>query len=381
MSSKVFVYNQSMGLKKSLKGMYLIRLLIPCLSILLVTSCKTDKKMNIPKFKWEESKTTAPGYPMEVYRGGLKGADGSFRSLYGGISTGKHGWGSVGGGWGSAIQSLPNGLHVKWVSFAEDCVYEIDTPINYDKILALFKKGYRIPLSNFRPPLKSNFNVINVGFAPGGVVFIWAKGIGRQIEIGRYQGHKITVPQAEIDQLDHSDKIMFTKERRESIMKEKNIIPLEIQKANKNKPIPFGYWDSIRKRYTWKIQLELPSHIKDKRIRNFFFNGEKEFLFGKEQMERFQIEEILRGDESRERAIPRRIILDWVDKDNVLTGCSMVFNEKEIFKAFQEVFNNTNEGEAIINIRVNEIETNAAVQIIGNGKKVWLPSTKIKVVK
>ena len=379
MSSKVFVYNQSMGLKKSLKGMYLIRLLIPCLSILLVTSCKTDKKMNIPKFKWEESKTTAPGYPMEVYRGGLKGADGSFRSLYGGISTGKHGWGSVGGGWGSAIQSLPNGLHVKWVSFAEDCVYEIDTPINYDKILALFKKGYCIPLSNFRPPLKYNFDVINVGFAPGGVVFIWAEGAGRQIEIGRYQGHKITVPQAEIDQLDHSDKIMFTKERRESIMKEKNIIPLEIQKANKNKPIPFGYWDSIRKRYTWKIQLELPKTLKSTEASIFYYNGEMEVLFGQAQTERFEIEDNLKLENLQERSVPEVISIDWIDTSNTIKVINIKFNKEEIFKAFETIFKDPTEQDVAIQIRVNEIETNAAVQVIGNAKKVWLPSTIVKV--
>jgi len=362
-----------------LKDTYLIRLLIPCLSILLVTSCKTDKKMNIPKFKWEESKTAAPGYPMEVYRGGLKGADGSFRSLYGGISTGKHGWGSVGGGWGSAIQSLPNGLHVKWVSFAEDCVYEIDTSIDYDKILALFKKGYYDPSSGLRPPFKREFKNINTGFAPGGVVMVWVAGAGRRIEIGRYQGHKVIIPQAEIDQLDHSDKIMFTKTRRESIMKEVNIIPQHIQDANKDKPIPFGYWDSIRKRYRWKIHLELPEGFKDIQAANFYYNGEMEFLFGTANTERYKIEDYLQLSNTQKRAVPRVITIRWFDANNVLKIGNFRFKEQEIFAAFTKVFKDTEEGEAKINIRVNTLGTNAAIQVIGNNKEVWLPSTTVKV--
>ena len=92
-----------------------------------------------------------------------------------------------------------------WVSYAEDCMYEIDTEIDYDKMLKLFNEGYYIPSMNDNPePRKENYKEIIVGMAPGGVVVIWLQGLRRQIEIGRYQEKKTVIPQEEIARLDDS---------------------------------------------------------------------------------------------------------------------------------------------------------------------------------
>ena len=283
----------------------------------------------------------------------------------------------------SGIKCLPNGLHVKWVSFAENCVYEIDTPLDYDRILALFKKGYYDPSTDpSRPePFKREYYKINVGFAPGGVVVVWVNGGSRQIEVGRYQGYKIIISKEEIAKIEPSDQLMFTEEERLRVMSDVRIIPQEVQDAHKGKPIPFGRWDSIRKRYNWKIRLELPSHIIDTEASIFYYNGEMENLFGKFHTDKFEVEDILKMETLCNRAVPDVIRLRWFDSNNVPKTCNMTMNEKEVFQAFKEVFRSNPEGEAVLNIRINEIETNAALWLKGNGKEVWLPNTNVKVYK
>ena len=364
------------------------KLLILLLTLSL-TACKTDNKrniekdnkMDIEKFEWHESKSAAPGYPIEVYRGGLKRPNGGFTSLFGGLTTGKHGWGTVGDGMSKGVKTLPNGLHVKWVSYAEDCVYEIDTPIDYAKLLALFKKGYHAPTNHLKrtEPFKYEYRQINVGFAPGGVVIVWVTDGGRRIEIGRYQGHKIRVSEEEISQLDPPDQLMFNKEHRQRTMKDIRVVPQEIQEAHKGKPIPYGRWDSLRTRYRWKIKLELPTHIKSKEFTIFNYNGEMENLFGEFHLEQFEVEEELKWNSLRNRSVPKKIGLRWFNKAYESGACSIKFSEKEVFKGFEEVFKDTPEGKAQLEIRVNQIETNAAIKLVGNGKEVRLPNTKVKV--
>ncbi|MFH6991397.1 hypothetical protein [Flavobacterium sp. FlaQc-48] len=70
--------------------------------ISLTVSCqnKQEKIMiqeqtNLPKFYWKSNLNCPPGYPVEVYMGGLEG-NGSYGSLDSGTSTGLGGWGDSG---------------------------------------------------------------------------------------------------------------------------------------------------------------------------------------------------------------------------------------------------------------------------------------------
>ncbi|WP_245688935.1 DUF2931 family protein [Riemerella columbipharyngis] len=119
-----------------------------------------------------------------------------------------------------------------WLSYAKDCFYKVDTPIDKDKIFSLFKEGYLWmgANSNIR---HTNYDEITAGFAPGGVVVVWVADATRQVEIRRYQGRKIIIPQEEIDALPQEDKLLFDKENRKEVRQDNSVIPQEVIDANK----------------------------------------------------------------------------------------------------------------------------------------------------
>ena len=191
------------------------------LLLTLTSSCqekKTQKKMQatkIEKFDWQDGSTCPIGYPIEVYRGGFEAEDGTYVSLQAGTDNGEGGWGDPGtGGMSSGIKTVPNRLNVQWVAYAENCVYEINTEVDYDKMVQYFKEGYQdsmVFLNKGGKLEKETYTYIVVGYAPGGAVYIWLAGPGKQVEIGRYQGKKVVIPQAEIDKLDGFEKLMHQK--------------------------------------------------------------------------------------------------------------------------------------------------------------------------
>jgi len=242
-----------------------LKTLTIALLITITSSCQNKKNMTIleqqvelPKFQWEESVNCPPGYPVEIYRGGFDGN--TYVSLNIGTATGISGWGYCGNGMSNGLKPLPSKIDCIWVSYAERCHYKINTEIDYVKLLKLFQEGYQD--SNFffngnGEYKKTTFNHVVAGFAPGGVVVVWASGAGRQVEIGRYKGAKFVVPQAEIDGLDASERLLFSEKEYDRIMNNTRIVPLEVREANAGKPIPYGLWDSYRIRYTWRPVVEV----------------------------------------------------------------------------------------------------------------------------
>ena len=74
--------------------------------------------------------------------------------------------------------------------------------------------------------------------------------------------------------LDSHERLIFSKEDREEVLNSDLTIPKAVREANKNKPIPFGLWDSYRNhQYQWFPVYEIPNgKIGDVRVR--YWNGE-----------------------------------------------------------------------------------------------------------
>lgn len=349
---------------------------------ILNSACQEkNKKMN-EKFKWKETLSCVVGYPVDVYRGGLSSADGGFTSLNLGTHTGIGGWGSPGRSMSNGLKSVPNRLHVVWLSYGEDCFYEVETAIDYEKMVGLFREGFYTPsLDPSRPsPFKKEYNQITVGFAPGGMVVVWLSGSGRSVEIGRYQGHKIEIPQDQIEQLGYPLKNLFNDEYRANTLTNERIVPKEIQEANRGKPIPYGLWDSYRHRYNWRLNFVLPQDGISLDVVVFYYNGEKEILFGESEVVQFPtIPAYLSWNYRGNKALAKELRISWHKKDQTLLVAEIKFTEEEIIKVFKEMYKETPEGEAVLEIRVNELETTASVQLIGNGKELWISDNKIEV--
>lgn len=157
-------------------------------------------------FDWLDGTAAPVGFPIQVYEGGLTSMDGTYTGFPDAITMG--GWGKTNDGMSSGRKPIPKLLHVKWLSFAERCFYEVDVELDYNKMLQFFKEGYYTKIGVLGIQ-KKTYDKITVGFAPGGVVVVWLSGTGRQTDVGRFQGKKITIPQAEIAKLDSDRAYMF----------------------------------------------------------------------------------------------------------------------------------------------------------------------------
>nr|WP_260390317.1 DUF2931 family protein [Ornithobacterium rhinotracheale] len=331
------------------------------------------------KFEYEANTGAPMGYPAEVYKGEfINTNNGSSMSLWGGITAGNRSWGTAtGGGWGHSNHPLPDHLHVIWLSYAEDCFYEVNTPIDKDKILSLFREGYLWmgANGNIRP---DNYDQITAGFAPGGVVVVWVAGATQQVEIGRYQGKKIVIPQKEIQAAKQNPeyKLLFDKENRKEVMQDNSVIPQEVIDVNKNKPIPYGLWDTYRKKYPWRLVFKFrgESVLNSKgAIKNKFLNGEKFELYAKD----FPIEKPFL------QAVPRSFSFSWKAPDGFYYAGYCKFEEETILSAFEEIFSdNSRDITADLVISVNQANTYFIVRLIGsNGKEIVIPTPEIEVFR
>ncbi|UTN02195.1 DUF2931 family protein [Flavobacterium bizetiae] len=351
-----------------------IKLLIFGLLISLTVSCqnKPQNRMledytKLPKFEWVENVCSPLGYPIEVYRGGLEGD--TYASLSQGVTTGE--WGSSGGGTNNGIKPLPSRINCIWISYAENCTYSIDSEIDYERMVKLFKEGY--PDSNRKFGKKqTTFDTVLVGFAPGGIVVIWAMGAGRTVEVGRYKGEKYTVPQAEIDKLDNHKRLLFDATDRKNIMLNTKVIPLEVREAHAGKSIPFGLWDTYRTRYSWRptyVVREEGGQVDEVRIG--CFNGEAENLFDEELVE----------NKYKKRAIPKGLGFGWKDKNGQNYGGHVKFDEQEIFNAFNEFYKDDIKGESELQFSINYANDYVTVLLKQGDKEIRLSKTKVTTYK
>ena len=312
-------------------------------------------------FKWKEGVNAPLGYPVEVYRGGFENGFTSLSGMGGSSNT----WGSQSSGMSSGEKGIPHRIKCIWVAYAEDCEYEIDCDIDYDKMLRLFNEGFWDIIFGFKKE-KDTYNHITVGFAPGGVVVVWLVGGAKQVEVGRYQGKKIKISQAEINSLDSHEKLLFDPADRKETMMDTRDVPLEFR----NKPIPFGLWDTYRQKYSWRPTFSIQREGKiEECYRIEMFNAEVEM----------PIYEVFDENKFQKRAIIKRIVFGWWDKNRQGYGAEVNFDEKEIFEAFDKIYKDNKEGDTEIEFYVNMANTYLSIKLKGNGKEVPILKAKIEV--
>jgi DUF2931 family protein len=223
-------------------------------------------------------------------------------------------------------------------------MYHINTELDYQKMVKLFNEGFQSSVRK-RGKVMTTYNHITIGFAPGGVVVVWLQGGGQKIvEIGRYQGNKVVISPKEIASLDSHERLLFDPADRERTLKNPKIIAPEVQETNKNKPIPYGLWDSYRIKYSWKPTFVFVREGKMFDDVSFtLFNGERETLLDEEFIQ----------NEYQERAIPKVLSFAWWDKNGQGYAGYFLFDEKEIFNAFKELHKKNPEARIDLEIKIN----------------------------
>ena len=332
-----------------------------------------------PEYKWGVAVNTPIGYPIRFYAGRVGGMS-IIGELY--SKTREPDWGNAMGYESRSMEELPQNVDMVWLSYKEDCFYRLKTAIDYEKIAKLFREGFnqRVPNGEVR---HKTYDTIVVGIAPGGVVVLWAgRGYKKITEIGRYQAEKIDLK--EPPGLDSHERLIFSKEDREETLNSDLAIPKAVREANKNKPIPFGLWDSYRNhQYQWFPVYEIPNgKMGDVDYR--YWNGEAgttlytDFAsyMGKEDF--FYLEEPI-----EKRPLFKELVISYKAESGQKYLAEVSFDWEAVVAAYQKVFGE--EADKVIahlDIRINRTNDYLTFQLIGdNGKQTFLEPKELEFYK
>ena len=397
--------------------------LIITLLVLLssLTSCKEKEKENInKKYHWVAYVKPVSGYPIRAYRGVVYGKDGA--SKFGtssnfifendcpfplfSISNGTPGL--FKNAEEGEAKGIPTHLDVSWLSYVEKCQYLLeDQPLDSVKIAELLKdKVYTFSLNeNDTAPKIEEYN-ISVGLAPGGVVFVWLHNYGRVVEVGRYQAKKTKdihfVTKEEADEYyKRTGNVVLdehTIENRDYAIKlgmPKSKILMQYQQCGTSvtEPlvmddifkIPYGLWDSYRKRYLWKMTLITKD--KTKYIHSYYYQGlnlEEEILFGERtwgenQIEKYKIPEKFQYTSLIPRAIPFIIFIKWYGDDGKLYRLWNNFNVAEVMDSFEKAFKGQENEVGNLIIEVNDTKTGANIRLKVGEREIEICNVDLRI--
>ena len=361
-------------------------LLLFTLLILQLLNCKShkykEKTMDEQKYEWGVAVNTPIGYPIRFYAA-MVGSTPISRELYSKLR--EPDWGNAFGYESTSMGELPKSVDMVWLSYKEDCFYRLKTAIDYEKIAKLFREGFnqRVPNGEVR---HKTYDTIVVGIAPGGVVVLWVGyGYLPLTEIGRYQAEKIEiqVPKG----LDGHQMLIFDKEDREKVLASKTMIPEDFREANKNKPIPFGLWDSYRdNQYLWYPTFEIPNG-KMGDVHYQYWNGEGSFFFFTDfivlegQKDVFAPQELYQN--IRKLPLFKEIRFTYKAEDGIKYGGVLQFDWEGTLEAYKKVFEkHSDEVKAHLDIRINRINSYLTVRLMGdNGKEAFIEPKSIRIRK
>ena len=353
---------------------------------LQLASCQNhnsnNKDMNEPEYEWGISVNAPIGYPIHVYAGRV-GPQYITSDLW--CSTEEPDWGSAYVNEGNDPKELPKDIDIVWFSFIENCFYNLQASLDYEKIEKLFKEGFeqRIRYGELR---HTTYDGLVVGLAPGGTVVVWVgKGYSPITEVGRFQASQIYL--TETSDMDSHERLIFDKEYRKSLATAPNIVPLEVQKANEGKPIPYNLWDRYAEtQYRWYPTFEIP----DGKMGDVFFrywNGEANTIFYTDLEPTTEREAILKPKVCQEPIgklpLYKEISINYKAFDGIKYAATITFDWEQSAETYKKVFGeHPEEVTAQLYFRLNRNNTHVTTHLIGsNGKDLIIEPKNISIAE
>ncbi|WP_298826878.1 DUF2931 family protein [uncultured Capnocytophaga sp.] len=353
---------------------------------LQLASCQNhnsnNKDMNEPEYEWGISVNAPIGYPIHVYAGRV-GPQYITSDLW--CSTEEPDWGSAYVNEGNDPKELPKDIDIVWFSFIENCFYNLQASLDYEKIEKLFKEGFeqRIRYGELR---HTTYDGLVVGLAPGGTVVVWVgKGYSPITEVGRFQASQIYL--TETSDMDSHELLIFDKEYRKSLATAPNIVPLEVQKANEGKPIPYNLWDRYAEtQYRWYPTFEIP----DGKMGDVFFqywNGEANTIFYTDLEPTTERETILKPKVCQEPIgklpLYKEISINYKAFDGIKYAATITFDWEQSGETYKKVFGeHPEEVTAQLYFRLNRNNTHVTTRLIGsNGKDLIIEPKNISIAE
>ena len=303
-----------------------------------ISACQEKMK----KYEWIPTECAPKNYPVQIYKGIFYyGTDKKVNVPDGRVVN--YGWGENGSInlVGEKLKEAPTRLEIAWISFAEKKNYAGKFELDTKKIDSLLEQGYA---DDTEDNGKGIYNYIKVGMAPGGELVIWLTGVrNKQIEVGHFKANPVeSLNWKQVyPNLEGSFDTYI-----ENVLKE---LPEESRKEITSGKIPFGYWESLRKRYTWKVVVKSPADIS--RLDLYYVNKERDFTFGA----------ALKSVDFKASAIVEELSVYWLDQLNRELRTEIKFDELETKAAFEKI----KEGESaelIVNIDPQKKDTDVILK-------------------
>ncbi|MGN8177131.1 DUF2931 family protein [Flavobacterium sp. 22076] len=281
-------------------------------------------------------------------------------------------WGDSGGMW-TEQHGTPIGADITYYAGYDNTFYRLKIELPVEKMKDLVKRNYAFReikgktvkeyvyegdsdlsfIQDSDAPYKSYHRFLSIvfGFAPKGMVVVWANYGLTVIEIGRYQAQVITDPQ-ELRQAKeiHLRIWRFTPEYFDELAK---------KKYNPNASCEL--WDTYRIRYSWRpIFISENPQFKIFEVDTEYYNAEKDQMLRPWLLE----------NKMKERALPQVMQFFWETGKNEKFEGRIFFNQKELFERFKNI-----SGDNEIQIKI--AEDNRSIEVFLNNQILKVDSIRI----
>ncbi len=299
-------------------------------AFLNITLISCEDKMKEKKYNWTAAVCTPKNYPAEIFSGHLLLSDEPksgyvympFDDIINSYDLGDNDGSSS----GEATGIVPKILDITWLSYTENKSYSGIFKLDSEKIEALMINGSERPYWDVEIKkvgvVRDYHFVVNAGLFPGGMVVLYVFSQSNMTIVGRYQAHEDKNVDWEVAHPSMKDKEGITKYV--NYMNED--LPQEILDQIKNGTIPFGYWETLFKKYP--ITPIVKKEDKVETIGINYINGEFESIFLS-----------LNGNVMpiKERAVPRKINIVWHDINDRRMESDIFFDEKKSKAIFETI--------------------------------------------
>lgn len=305
-----------------------------CLFNSTLISCQNTMKHK--KYFWDSSVCTPKGYPAEIFSGhlilGNTPESGYVYMPFDRIINSENLGDNDGSSSGEATGISPKILDITWLSYTENKSYSGVFKLDSEKIESLMINGSETPYWDNETKKIGVFKdfdfVVNAGLFPGGMVILYVWSPTNTTIVGKYQANE----DKNVDwQMAHPS--MKGKEGITEYVNYMNEdLPQEIKDQIKQGTIPFGYWETLFKKYPITPQVKAEDKVETIEIN--YINGEFESIFLS-----------LNGNviPIKERAVPRKINIVWHDINDRRMESDIFFDEKKS----KAIFENIKIGESI----------------------------------
>jgi len=336
-------------------------LLIALFSLLTTTfSCQNvqvkDKKMN--KIEWSATRCAPKNYPVEILHGYF-----AFREekIYiPSRGSANNGWGNSGPTHiiGDVLKPIPERLVIQWFSFVEDKFYQGDFSLPLETLTKLFNSD----LDTYLSTGKSKYNELNIGLAPGGLVVVWISDGGTQTEIGKYHANEVQLTMKELNPNGIQDREAYIN----LVLKED--VESNILKEIRENGIDYVKWKDYRKKYQWRPLIKFEGNGKLDYLGFHSYSAEREIVLA---------ESYKKDNNYKNRAILKKMSINWHDENDNSFGAQLYFNKKEIFDAYNKLFNEKQAEHAELVFKIDKY--NSHIQIFLKNEQDFIELKKMKV--